>query len=212
VELLSGWVHVIAILRRFTPQMAVLFALGIVAAGAVTGRIRQKLPWPWLALAAAIPVLLLILWKGPEWTVDHYFWVDLAVGPAVILLLIAVSLGRPALVVRWLDTRPVRMLGLFSYSLYLTHPPIVILVYHFGVAPHVARGVPAFLVTLAVAIPVTLAVAYVFAKIFELPFLRHRSFSSLVSAGRSRIFPQLVTLAVLALPRRSARRDDRKSS
>jgi peptidoglycan/LPS O-acetylase OafA/YrhL len=188
IELLSSWVRVIAMLQRLTPQMAVLFTLGVVAAGVVAGRTwLRRLPWPGLALLATVPVLLLILRQGPEWTVAHYFWVDLAVGPAVSLLLIAISLDRPTSLVRWLDTRPMRKLGSFSYSLYLTHAPVVIVVYHFGVAPHVARGVPAFLVTLVVVVPVTLALARVFASMFELPFQRHRSFRALVSAGRDRL-------------------------
>jgi peptidoglycan/LPS O-acetylase OafA/YrhL len=186
VELFSGRVQVIAMLQRFTPQMAVLFALGVVAAGTAPGRIRRRLPWLWLALAAAVPVLLLIIWQGPKWTVEHYFWVDLAVGPAASLLLIAVALDRPTAALRWLGTRPLRKLGLFSYSLYLTHAPIVIMVYHLGVAPHIAGDVPAFLITLAVAVPATLAVAYLFSGVFELPFVRHRSFRALVSAVRSR--------------------------
>ena len=186
VQLLSDQVHMIALLERFNPQMAVLFTLGMVAAGVLTGRVGPRLPWPWLALGTAIPVLLLIPRQGPEWTVEHYFWVDLAAGPAVSLLIIAVSLGQPALLVRWLDTRPMRRIGSFSYSLYLTHAPIVVAIYHFGVAPYIARGVPAFLVTLAVAVPATLAIAQVFASVFEVPFLRYRSFRALISAGRTR--------------------------
>jgi peptidoglycan/LPS O-acetylase OafA/YrhL len=79
-----------------------------------------------------------------------------------------------------------RRIGSFSYSLYLTHAPIVVAIYHFGVAPYIARGVPAFLVTLAVAVPATLAIAQVFASVFEIPFLRYRSFRALISAGRTR--------------------------
>ncbi len=187
VELLSSRVPIVAMLQRLTPQMAVLFAVGVVATGAVAGRTRlRRLPWPWLALVAAVPVLLLIALQGPEWTVEHYFWVDLAIGPAVGLLLIAISHGQPAPVVRLLDTRPMRRLGSFSYSLYLTHAPLVVLLHHFIIAPHIAHGVPAFLVTLAVAVPVTLAVARIFAGLFELPFQRHRSFRALIAAARGR--------------------------
>jgi peptidoglycan/LPS O-acetylase OafA/YrhL len=185
IELLSAKTHIIAMLQRLTPQMAVLFALGIVAAGVVAKRTQwQRAPWPWLALIAGVPVVVLILWQGPEWTVSHYFWVDLAAGPAISLLLIAVSFNRPEPLVRWLGTHPMCKLGSFSYSLYLTHAPVVTVIYHFGVAPHVPSGLPAFLATLAVAIPVTLAIAHMFASIFELPFQRHRSFQALLAAGR----------------------------
>ena len=43
-------------------------------------RTRRR-PWAWLALAAAIPVIALIAEKGSVWTIDHLFWVDLAMGP-----------------------------------------------------------------------------------------------------------------------------------
>jgi hypothetical protein len=39
------------------------------------------------------------------------------------------------------------------------------------------QGVPAFLVTLALALPLTIVFARVFAAVFETPFLRHRSWS-----------------------------------
>lgn len=186
IELLAGSVALAGLLLRLAPQFGVLFAVGMVAAGVVSaaGRRWRGLPWQWLALAAAVPAFLMITLQGSVWTVEHYSWVDLAIGPAIGLLLVGVSLGRPAVLVRVLDTRPVRRLGSISYSLYLTHAPLVVVLHHV-IAPHVAPGVPTFLVTLAVAVPVTLVVAWVFASIFELPFQRHRSSGALVAALRS---------------------------
>lgn len=201
IELLSSRVALVAMLQRLAPQMAALFAFGVVAAGAVVGRTRsRRLPWSWFALGCLAPALGLIVWQGRGWTLEHYFWVDLAAGPAVSFLLIAVSLGRPARLVRWLDTRPIRRLGSFSYSLYLTHAPLVVVLCHFIVAPHVTHGVPAFLVTLVVAVPVTLTVASVFAAIFERPFQRHRSFRALARAAST------------AIESRPGRRRDRQAS
>ena len=73
--------------------------------------------WHWYALAAAAPVLLLVVAAGPVWVVSNFFWVDLAIGPAAGLLLAGLATGRPVWLVRLLDTRPVRRLGSFSYSL-----------------------------------------------------------------------------------------------
>ena len=80
-------------------------------------------------LAAAAPVLATIWWQGSVWTLDHLFWVDLALGPGRRLP--AGRRSRPAArpLLRLLDTRPVRNLGSSSYSLYLTHGPIVVVVY-----------------------------------------------------------------------------------
>jgi peptidoglycan/LPS O-acetylase OafA/YrhL len=158
------------------PDLAALFAVGILGAGIVgASTARRSWPWHWLALAAAAPVLAAIWWQGSVWTLDHLFWIDLALGPAVACLLAGVATGRPAPLLRLLDSRPVRSLGSSSYSLYLTHAPIVVIVYEKIVAGRVADGVPAFVVTLAIALPLTIGFARVFASVFEKPFLRRRA-------------------------------------
>jgi peptidoglycan/LPS O-acetylase OafA/YrhL len=117
------------------PDLAALFAVGVVAAGIVgaSGACRSW-PWAWLALAAAAPVLAMIWWQGSVWTLDHLFWVDLTLGPGVACLLVGLATGRPARLLRVLDARPLRNLGSSSYSLYLTHGPIVVVVYEEVVA------------------------------------------------------------------------------
>jgi peptidoglycan/LPS O-acetylase OafA/YrhL len=161
------------------PDLAALFALGILTAGIVTASAkRRSWPWAWLALGAAAPVMVTIWWQGSVWTLDHLFWVDLALGPAIACLLAALATGRPSPLLRLLDSRPIRNLGLSSYSLYLTHAPIVVFVYEDIVAGRVHQGVAAFLVTLALALPLTIAFARMFAAVFETPFLRHTSSAS----------------------------------
>ena len=157
------------------PDLAALFAVGILAAG-IVGASGARRSWPWagLALAAAAPVLATIWWQGSVWTLDHLFWVDLALGPAVACLLAGLATGHPAPLLRLLDARPLRNLGLSSYSLYLTHGPIVVVVYEEVVAGRVRQGVPAFVVSLALAVPLTIAFARVFASVFEAPFRRGR--------------------------------------
>ena len=153
------------------PELAALFAIGVASAGIVgASRARRSSPWARLALAAATPVLVVILWQGSVWTLDHLFWVDLALGPAVACLLAGLATGHPAPLLRVLDSRPIRALGRSSYSLYLTHAPIVIVVYDTVVAGRVRQGVPAFVVSLAVVLPLTIAFAHVFASVFETPF------------------------------------------
>jgi peptidoglycan/LPS O-acetylase OafA/YrhL len=158
-----------SLLTHFTPDLAALFAVGIMAAGILTASQRvRSWPWPWLALAAALPVITTISWKGSVWTLGNLFWIDLALGPSIGCLLAAVATDRPQRLVRMLDTRPLRSLGSFSYSLYLTHAPIVIAVYYGILAGRVRPGVPTFLVTLAVALPVTIVFARLFAAVFEI--------------------------------------------
>lgn len=167
------------------PDLGGLFAIGAAAAGilAASERVRSW-PWHWLALAAAGPVFVLIAWRGPVWTVNNLFWVDFAIGPAIGCLLAAVVTGQPPSLVRALEFRPLRSLGSFSYSLYLTHAPIVVVIYHFLVAGRIPQGVPSFLVSLALILPATLLFAWLFARVFELPFQRHRGWRPLLDRSR----------------------------
>jgi peptidoglycan/LPS O-acetylase OafA/YrhL len=156
------------------PDLAALFALGILAAGVVgASAARRARPWAWLALAAAAPVVATVWWQGSVWTLTHLLWVDLALGPAVACLLIGLTRGRPAPLLRLLDSRPLRTLGSSSYSLYLIHEPIVMAVYKLIVAGRFHDGASAFLVMVALVLPVTILLALAFARVFELPFLRH---------------------------------------
>jgi peptidoglycan/LPS O-acetylase OafA/YrhL len=152
------------------PDLAALFAVGMLAAGIVGAGRRRSWPWPGLALAAATPVLVVIAWRGSVWTLDHLFWVDLMLGPAVACLLAGLATGRPGALIRMLEARPLRGLGASSYSLYLTHGPIVVVVYEEVVAGRVRHGVPAFLLTLVLVLPLTIAFARIFAAIFETRF------------------------------------------
>ncbi|HEY2790833.1 MAG TPA: acyltransferase [Micromonosporaceae bacterium] len=168
---------------QYTLDLAVLFAVGVAAAGIVRAGERVRgWPWRWFALIAAVPVVALILVKGSVWTIDNFFWVDIAWAPAIALLLVAVATGRP----RLLDSRPARGLGRISYSLYLTHAPIVIAVYYGVVEGRVAPGVPTFFVLIATVVPLTVGFAAIFASVFELPFQRHRGWAALRDAARRR--------------------------
>jgi peptidoglycan/LPS O-acetylase OafA/YrhL len=167
------------------PDLAALFAVGVLTAG-IVGASAARRSWPWagLALAAAAPVLVVIGWRGSVWTLDHLFWVDLALGPAVACLLAALATGRPAPLLRLLEARPIRHLGASSYSLYLTHGPIVVVVYERIVAGRVRQGVPAFVVSLALVVPLTIVFARVFASVFEIPFRQRVSRSPATSRTR----------------------------
>jgi peptidoglycan/LPS O-acetylase OafA/YrhL len=169
------------------PDLLALFALGVVSAGIVTaGAARRSWPWHWLALAAAAPVLATIAWRGSVWTLDNLYWVDLALAPAIACLLIGLATGRPASLVRLLDARPIRGLGASSYSLYLTHAPIIAIVYELFVAHWFHPGTAAFLVSLVLVLPLTIAFAKAFASVFERGFFQRRRPSAAVGRGVAR--------------------------
>jgi peptidoglycan/LPS O-acetylase OafA/YrhL len=166
------------------PDLAALFAVGIVTAGIVgAGESRRSLPWAWMAAAAAAPVLATVWWQGSVWTLDNLFWVDLSLGPAIGCLFAGLATGHPAPLLRLLDTRPVRNLGWSSYSLYLTHEPVVLVLYEKVVAGRVSQGVPAYDVLLALAVPATVAFAWMFAAVFERPFRQHVARSEMQVRG-----------------------------
>ncbi|MGW2650052.1 acyltransferase family protein [Streptomyces sp. NPDC001393] len=168
------------------PQLAPVFVAGVVGAGVVAASNRvQRLPWGCFAVLAALPVLALGFIQGSVWTVNHYFWVDLAISPAMAMLLSAVATGRPAILVRLLTARPIRSLGGFSYSLYLIHLPIIMVITR-RIAPNfVSPRLPVFGFTLVLGLPVAVFGAWLFSRIFEMPFKRNRSWKSLIAlAGR----------------------------
>ncbi len=166
-------------LMRLSPQFAALFTAGIVAAGILVASDRTRaLPLHWLALGAVAPVVLIVATRGSVWTVGNFVWVDLALGPATALLLAAVAVRRPRPFVRVLETRPLQRLGACSYSLYLTHSPIVVMVNHGVRRLDVGAGMPTFVLTLAIAVPLAVVFAMSFASLFEIPFQRHRSWAA----------------------------------
>jgi peptidoglycan/LPS O-acetylase OafA/YrhL len=168
---------------RLELDFAALFAIGMMAAGILTASRRlRSLPWHWFALAAATPVLATIVVMGSVWTMANLYWVDLAFGPAIGCLLAAVATDRPVPLARLLDTRGMRTLGSMSYSLYLTHAPVVVVLNEWLIAGHVRQGVPSFMVSLVVIVPATLLFARGFAALFEIPFVRHRGWQALRDA------------------------------
>jgi peptidoglycan/LPS O-acetylase OafA/YrhL len=107
-----------------------------------------------------LPLLLLIVRR----------WSAIAMLATVTLVVAAVGVIGPH--VARLDTFVIRS------------PPDLAALFAVGIltagivcAGRVAQGVPAFLVTLALALPLTIAFARVFASVFEIPFLKQHTWS-----------------------------------
>lgn len=135
-----------------TLQIVVSAVLVVLAAGAILhGYVHQ--------LTSSYPLL-----KG--------LWVqDYAAGAgAACLLLVLASL--PAInPIRWLfQSRALVVLGSFSYSLYLTHYPLLWLV-NSGMQYHGLSGRGSVLVLVVIGIPLSVAAAYLFHLAFERPFM-----------------------------------------
>lgn len=160
-----------------------LFAMGM--AGAVIGtmpamrRLRETAPW-WPMAAAVALLCAAIVVVAPGWWWSHLWISDPLVGLGAALLIIAAARSleaaggrRPPAVVRALGSRPVTVLGSFSYSLYLVNLPLLatvsMLMRERGVSP------TAGLAVMLLAVPAVVGVAYVFHLAFERPFLSGRA-------------------------------------
>jgi peptidoglycan/LPS O-acetylase OafA/YrhL len=186
---------------RLAPQLLPVFAAGIAAAGVVAGgEMVRRLPWHWLSMVAAVPVVALVLHQGSGWTLHHYFWVELATTPALAMFVVAVATARPGFVVRLLDTRPMVLLGSCSYSLYLIHLPIVVVINQKVIGPRLGHGLPAFTATTTIVVTVSLVGAYLFARAFEFPFQRYRSWAALSAACRARSAPLIKPAVPASVP------------
>lgn len=88
-------------------------------------------------------------------------------------------------VLRFLNLRPIVTLGVFSYSLYLVHAPLVLLAATYLRATNFSLGVN-FALMYLVLIPCLVALAYVFHLIFERPFMNSLPASISVSPDSSK--------------------------
>lgn len=174
----------------FPPQFFGLFVVGVVAgdiasdrrSGSANSSRRFRSAWTAVALVLAVPLALLLVRVDPT-----YFTSELILGCAVAAFLITLATGTidyPAR--RALEWRPLAWVGLFSYSLYLTHAPVLQIVWQYGVRP-IRLGPDAELaLTIVAATAASLAFAFGFHLLFERPFLNHRSARALAGALRRR--------------------------
>jgi peptidoglycan/LPS O-acetylase OafA/YrhL len=70
-------------------------------------------------------------------------------------------------------------LGLFSYSIYLIHAPIIGVLNKYLIGSLGISALAKFGLLLVVAVPLVLLLSYAFHLLFEAPFLRHRGMRAL---------------------------------
>jgi hypothetical protein len=128
--------------------------------------------------------------QGPPWTVGHRRRILLG-GPDCwscrglrIRRTCSAALGP---VKRFLELRALRFIGLFAYSLYLVHAPLLEFLRAHILEPANLDGWPAFLVMLTLGLPVAIAGAYGFFLLFERPFLTIRSWADFQAGVRAAI-------------------------
>ncbi len=191
---LIGFALLVLFFDRFSgvsPQFLGLFALGMAAADLnFSPKIslflcRERLSWGWLAALLVAGLVVVSLW--------HTSWPlalavkDVLVGAATACLLVfctrhltrrhetataqSVSDRRDTPpVLRLLESRPAIELGVFSYSLYLIHAPVLAVCQSFvrqrGLSPTLGLTL-----MLGAGVPLALLCSYLFHLVFERPFL-----------------------------------------
>jgi peptidoglycan/LPS O-acetylase OafA/YrhL len=167
-------------INHLTPQFLALFALGVLAThlghGELAPRVRRWLTR--VGLGALGLVVTGALVEGSVWMVAQFFWVDLVFGCAVACLLAVMYGGGAARIRHVLGWRPALKLGLFSYSVYLMHAPLLAVAYTVVQPMHLAP-VALFTLLIVVAVPAIIVLCYGFHLMFEAPFLTRRDLSSL---------------------------------
>jgi peptidoglycan/LPS O-acetylase OafA/YrhL len=162
------------------PWYLALFALGMLAANvgfakrSAEHRLLDRVPWGWVNVGlwlacAAVGVGLPSVWFRLKPLTD------LLVGAAAATLLVHCTQesvkGTPGPLLRILSSRFALSVGHFSYSLYLTHLPILTLCY-FAIAGLDLSALQRVWMMLALGMPASLLVAYVFHLAVERHFLR----------------------------------------
>ena len=159
-----------------------LFALGM--SGAALGfdarprlaALRSRVPWG--GVAALLWLAFLVTAQAREsWLATHMWQTDVGVGLACVSLLLfctrwltGPAVGPRPVVLRLLESPGAVALGAFSYSLYLTHAPLLALL-HLLLRPCRIAPLPLLAVFELVGVPLALLLAYAFHLVFERPFL-----------------------------------------
>jgi peptidoglycan/LPS O-acetylase OafA/YrhL len=155
-----------SVLREGPLAYLEIFSLGMVAA-ALTVRKRMIAP-RWVLGCIAVGGLLAVRF-GQGNGLAH----DLETSAAAFAILLLAADPR-SLAARILSTKWLVAIGVFSYSLYLVHAPLLHLCW-FGLRPFHLSGDTMFLVLVIGCLPVIVALSYGFHCLFERPFMRVRA-------------------------------------
>ena len=168
------------------PWFTGLFAFGMLAAVAcfqpetrIVAHWLRKYP-QWIALTGCLMVCALELFT--DWRGKKQLPYDLAYGIASAGFLVFLTRGCTGsgpdhVVARTLRTllgwKPIKALGDMSYSLYLIHTPVLIVV-HRWTTPWHTSALRVLSIMFGIGVPMSILVASVFHVCFERPFMRQR--------------------------------------
>jgi peptidoglycan/LPS O-acetylase OafA/YrhL len=156
-----------------------LFAMGMLSSELAFGQLRWALPWLTLAALAfsAFMLSFVLIESGlaPTGQTLSMMILDMLIGLTTLCFIVA-GVERPALI-HWLELPIFRALGRFSYSLYLTHFPVLTITdallrdAQAGPSAHLAG-------MLLLGVPVAIALSIAMYWLAERPLINRRSHPS----------------------------------
>ncbi len=164
-----------------SPWFLGLFALGMAGAALNFDKKpsliywQKKIPWGLISAALWVAVITIVAPEPAPLGADRKL--SCLVGTAAMSLLIYCTRAltesdtkRHPHILQLLEADPVVALGKFSFSLYLTHIPVVVLVHQFLLWLNLSPPLT-FFTLLIVAVPLSLLTSYMFHLKFEKPFM-----------------------------------------
>ncbi len=162
------------------PWFLGLFAMGMVAAVINNSELvyfKQILKWSRILGIATATILILIAYNKEPWLWKNMYVMDILAGFAVACLLIYCTIysrnysstAHPV-ILKLMSSRYPVLLGTFSYSLYLTHFPVLSLI-HQSIAPLRLPAIASLILTIGIGTIFSLAVAFIFYLSFERRFM-----------------------------------------
>lgn len=176
---------VISPAQHLMPQYLGLFVMGMYGASLTFGSpdgsgLRHRLPWGVLTVLTVVVIFAARVLLGVQNFMNADLdYIDVLIGFATCFLLIHLSLTPQSLLRRALDFPPLVALGLFSYSLYLIHLPIMQLFWQYGLVPHGLNRTPGLLLLIFPGVPLCVLAAYLFHLVAERPFMNSKAQKSL---------------------------------
>ncbi len=165
-------------LVRANPHFLGMFALGMLVAYVAQSPnapyVRLRLRFPWRStffLTTTLVCVLIGIW-GVRTAIARFSLLDLPVAVMTASLLVLSSRSERSVVSRIFSSKPLVVIGTFSYSLYLLHAPLLQILWQYVLRPANAGGAAMFAFLMTVGLAVVLCVAYLFYRLFEEPFMR----------------------------------------
>jgi peptidoglycan/LPS O-acetylase OafA/YrhL len=164
-------------LSRASPQYLGLFTLGMLAAHLSRNSaplyrwLLAHVPWRSVAVVMGLSATLLMGWHGFRLSRNVLLVLDLLIGVLACALLVVTSRPGGSRLVPVLAWKPLAAIGVFSYSLYLVHAPLLQLLWQYVFHPLGLESTSMFLALTFLGFPVVLALSYLFHRLFEAPFM-----------------------------------------